>query len=1171
MNAATLPRLDPQHPWPGLDSFDENDSAYFHGREGEAAELLRLVEREPLTVLFGRSGLGKSSLLKAGVFPALRERDLLPVYLRLGHGDGLPPLREQVYAELDRACAAAGVQPARREGDEALWSVFHRRDAEFWSARHRLVTPVLVFDQFEEIFTLGQRSEVARAQAEAFIAELADLVENRPPADVKRLLEDDPAAARRYEFRRATVKLVLSFREDFLAAFEGLKTLMPSLMYNRLRLLPMAGAQAYAVVTRAGGALVDDEVARRILRLAWKNDAATPALQAEFERIEIDPALLSVVCSELNHKRLQASPPLAAITPALLAGADREILSGFYERAMAGLDERVRRFVEDELITDRGFRDSHDWDDALALPGVTREALEVLVARRLLRVDERLGQRRLELTHDVLTRVVRDSRDSRRTREAEAAAAAREAAAQLQQRRNRRNAALVLAGVLLTAVLGAHTYWQGGVVREARRLADQKAQEAKLLLAEARSARLMASADTLQARQLDAALLVNLEALREAPTLDARAGLQRRFDSRPGLAAYLSAHAREVTAVAFSADGRQLASAGEDGTLILWDLATRAPLATLAGPKTPISVLAFSADGKRLAAGSRSLPAVTLWDVAARKLEATLEGHRSNVWALAFSADGSTLASAGTDKQLILWDVAAHQRKASLAGHERTVLALAFSPDGRRLASAGGDAAILLWDLPAGRVAARLAGHAGEVNGLAFSADGSRLASAGSDQAVMVWSLAGAAAPSALKGHKSAVARVAFAADGKRLVSAGVDQTVIQWGLSDGKPLATVDGVKGLIAPRMALSADGSQMASTNGEQSVLLWDLARRAARTALAGHAKEVYSTAFSADGKRVATGGSDALVLIWDAAQAKLLHSLRGHEGGVWGLAFTPDGAVLASAGEDGTLRLWDVAKGLALGKLEGDKGHKGRVLALALSADGKRLASAGEDHQVMLWDVASRKQIAVLAGHTAEVTAVAFSPDGTRLVSASNDRSAILWDLDKKQPGARLDAQRGALFGLAFAPDGQTLATANEEGSVTLWGLAGNSLVATLTGHADRVSSVAISADGLWLATSSADRTVALWDLGRRQLLASLGGPGGEVNAVAFSPDGRRLAAVSDRGPAAELLDLDAEVLAQAACRSANRNLSCQEWRQHVGLDIAWRKSCPALPGPAQACR
>jgi WD40 repeat protein len=1162
------PTLDRDNPWPGLASFDELDSAFFHGRGAESAELLRLIAREPLTVLFGRSGLGKTSLLKAGVFPALREADLLPVYLRLDHSDGAPPLREQIWRELQAACDAARVQAPRPAPGEGLWSFFHRRDAEFWSPRNRLVMPVIVFDQFEEVFTLGQQSDAARARAAAFIAELSDLVENRPPREVKQLLEDEPDSASRFDFRRANVKLVLSFREDFLAEFEGLKTQMPSLMYNRLRLLPMNGAQAWRVVTESGGDLVDDDVARRILRLAWLNEVGEPVAREDFDRIEIDPALLSVVCSELNHKRRHAAPPLPRITAGLLAGADREILAGFYERAMEGLAPQARAFVEDELITDRGFRDSHDWDDALAMPGVTAQALEALVARRLLRVDERLGRRRIELTHDVLTRVVRDSRDRRRTREAEAAAAAREQAAAAQQRRNRRNALLVGSGVLVTLLLAVFTFWQGHLVREARRVADIKGREAEQLLAQARSTRLMATADGLQARQLDAALLVNLEALRESPTLDARAGLLRRFDSQRNLSAFLRAHAHEVTALAFSSDGRQLASAGEDGTLVIWDLATRQPLFKLAGPKVAVSALAFSADGHRLVAAGRTQATLTLWDLQRRAVEGTLEGHTSTVWSLAFSPDGGRLASAGTDRSILLWDVATRQRQATLQGHERTVWALAFSADGRRLASAGADPAVLVWDLGSGKPARKLTGHSGEISGLAFNADGTRLASAAGDQTAIVWDLAGNAPAQVFKGHKTAVARVAFAADGKGLVTAAVDQTVILWSLASGQAVQTLEGVKDQIA-RVALSADGRAMASVNADSTVLLWDLTARTARHALRGHAREVFTAAFSADSSRLATGGADRQVLVWDPAQdGKPLLTLPGHEGGVWGLGFVAGGRELASAGGDGNVMLWSVADGKALATLSG---HKGRVLGLALSADGKLMASAGEDHTVILWDLPARKPLAVLQGHADFVTAVAFSPDGHRLASAGADRVVLLWDVASRKSTARLEPDQGTISGLAFSADGQTLAAATELGVVVLWDAASTAQVAVLAAHDDRVSSVAFSTDGRWLATSSVDRSVSLWDLALRQPLASFGGFAGEVNGVFFSPDGKRLLAVSDRAPAAELFDLDPATLAAQACRTANRNLGCQEWRQHVGREVPWRKTCTALPAPEPACK
>jgi dipeptidyl aminopeptidase/acylaminoacyl peptidase len=386
-----------------------------------------------------------------------------------------------------------------------------------------------------------------------------------------------------------------------------------------------------------------------------------------------------VVCSELNHKRQQAEPPLDRITPELLEGADREILSGFYERAMAGLDPRARAFVEDELITDRGFRDSHALEDSLALPGVTAGAIDALTRNRLLRVDERQSVRRLELTHDVLTRVVKESRDHRRAREAEEKALA-------QQRRNRRNAALVLAGTLVAVVLIALAG-----------LAEWKAQ--RLLRAAAVTHR-MANAERLQDIDLDTALLVNLEALRIAPTLEVRSGLIRRFASHPHTSTFLSEHQDEINNVVFSPDSKLLASASKDQTVILWDVEGSKPLARLQGHTGGVESVAFSPDGKRLASASLD-QTVILWDVASRKPLATLQGHQGEVHGVAFSPDGKRLASTSRDGTVILWDVAGREPLVSLADDQGWVRKATFSPDGKQLAAASENHTVLVWDLDA--------------------------------------------------------------------------------------------------------------------------------------------------------------------------------------------------------------------------------------------------------------------------------------------------------------------------------------------------------------------------------------------------------------------------------------------------------------------------------------
>jgi hypothetical protein len=443
----TTAEVDPQQPWLGLDSFSESTRGFFHGREEEVAELARRVQRKPLTVLFGQSGLGKTSILRAGLVPKLRPEGYCPVYVRIDYAPGTPAPAEQIKQAIFRETQASGTWSRTGvavEG-ETLWEFLHHRDDMLRDAEGRTLTPLLICDQFEEIFTLAQGDDFGRARAAQFVEELADLVENRPPKALEARLDADDTVAETFDFARCDYRILIALREDYLAHLEGLKAAMPSITQNRMRLARMTGAQALEAVTKPGGKLVTQEVAESIVRFV--------AGGAELRNAEVEPSLLSLICRELNAVRIAQSR--SEISADLLAGTHATILAEFYQRALADQPAGVHRFIEEELLTDSGFRENvaqEKVQKAFADAGAAPDALARLVDRRLLRVEERLDIRRVELTHDVLCGVVRASRDNRHEREARDAA--EKALAAQREREAATRKALVRARQIATACAG---------------------------------------------------------------------------------------------------------------------------------------------------------------------------------------------------------------------------------------------------------------------------------------------------------------------------------------------------------------------------------------------------------------------------------------------------------------------------------------------------------------------------------------------------------------------------------------------------------------------------------------------------------------------------------------------------------------------------------------------
>ena len=476
--------VDALHPWLGLASYTEETRAYFYGREEEVGELGRRVQRKLLTILFGQSGLGKTSILRAGIVPRLRPDGYCPVYVRIDYSPESPVPTEQIKQAIFRATQAAGAwtQPGTAVTGESLWEFLHHRDDILRDGSGKTLIPLLIFDQFEELFTLAQSDEFGRQRAAQFVEDLADLVENRAPKALEATMDEDESAVERFDFTRSDYRILIALREDYLAHLEGLKAKMPSISQNRMRLARMTGTQALSAVLKPGGKLVSEEVAGSIVRFV--------AGGAELANAEVEPALLSLICRELNNARIAQGRP--EISADLLAGSRDNILSEFYERALADQPAGVRQFIEDNLLTESGHRESlaeERVQKGLVAAGAPTDALATLVNRRLLRIEERLDVRRVELTHDVLTGVVRASRDVRLEREAKdeaerklAAQRDRELATRKALVRARQIAAVC--GVLAVAAAGSAVFGYFSMKRA--QVAEAKADETRQLAEAAR-------------------------------------------------------------------------------------------------------------------------------------------------------------------------------------------------------------------------------------------------------------------------------------------------------------------------------------------------------------------------------------------------------------------------------------------------------------------------------------------------------------------------------------------------------------------------------------------------------------------------------------------------------------------------------------------------------------
>jgi uncharacterized delta-60 repeat protein len=1182
---ATLDEFDPQLapelddalcPYVGLNAFSEANRSIFFGRERVVDELVNKLKAVRFLAVLGSSGSGKSSIVRAGLIPALKA-GALPGSVDWKYCPPMVPgsnplenLARIITTSLDmnETEIQTEAERLRQEPDYLANTV----------SEHLKENLVIIVDQFEEIFTLCT-DDVAR---QSFVDNLISLCQT-------------PTAQHH---------VIITMRTDFETNISRLPNLQTVFEQGVMRITPFSASELREAI-EAPAALIglkfEEGVVDALLSDTLGEPAALPLLQ--FTLLKLWES------RERNRVTWEAYKKLGGGRQALARVADE-----FYNQLIPEEQVTMRRILLKMVRPGEGLEVTSNRVPRIALYKKAEandrieRVLDRLIQSRLVRISEgdTAADEQVEVAHEALVRnwprLVMWLEEERATmRQRQRLTSAVEEWLRLKRApsalwrgeqlieaqryddltdketsfvragftRQRRGQAALTGGVfaiialLIVAVIifSVQSNTNAGfamTAQAASTVAVEQYGTARAALADAVAAQGTAQAASTEAvkqaniafaNQLASqaqsilangssnqmlAVLLATKSLQKFPSQEAAQILQNNSLAVPITS---MAHDGAVSALAFSPNGKVVASGSYDNTVRVWDALTGKEIARMTHGG-PVYALAFSPDGKVVVSGSEDYTA-RVWDAATGKEIARMT-HNGPVYTLAFSLDGRYIVSGGCDEynsqQICIkgsarvWEAMTGNEIARMT-HDGAVYSVAFSPDGKYVISGSDDHTARVWNSMTGDEIARKT-HFYSVYSVAFSPDGTRVASASCSQKntatgectegrVHVWdAMTGKDIHHAPMLHASDIYKVAFSPDGKYIVSASADKTARVWDAATGQEIARMTHDSQVNS--VAFSPDGNYVVSGSNDKTARLWE-AMTGKEIARMTHNDSVTSAAFSPDGKVVVSGSNDTAARVWQAVAKKGIAQMT-HGNTVYALAFSPDNNYVMSGSYDNTARVWETTTGKEIARMT----HNSYVSSVAFSPDGKVVVSGSNDGTARLWDAMTGKEIARMT-HDGPVYTLAFSPDGKYVVSGGCDEynkicikgSARVWDAMTGNEIARM-THDGAVYSVAFSPDGKYVISGGcgeyngqqicSKGSARVWEALTGKEIARMN-HDGTVTSVAFSPDGKYVISGSDDHTARVWEAMTGKEIARMTHDG-PVYALAFSPDGKVVVSGSD---------------------------------------------------------